>query len=367
MRAFILLFGLQISFIANAEIAAEALRTETFHGAGAHGVLVNSFANRAVIYDADTGEMKGLLSLGIGHNAVEIDLKNKLFHVAETYFSRHTRGIRSDVVTSYDFKTLSAVSEVAIPNKHSSGSPIQSYTGLTDDSKFMLVNNFSPVMSVSVVDLEKSKFVGEIATSGCGLVYPIGNRAFVQLCGDGKALLVSLDDNGNELSRVRSEGFFSVYEDPIMEKAVRTSNGWIFSTFTGKLFRVTVEEMSITIEPLFELAGKATGWRPGGMQPFAYHESGDLLLALMHEGGEHTHKDPGSEIWILDLTGQRLMHRMKLDNMASSIAVSQDESPLIYSVFVGGSTLDVYDLVEAKKIRSIYVGPTPTILQNLQL
>jgi len=367
MRACILLLGLQISFTANAEIASETLVAETFDGAATHGVLVNSFANRAVIYDADTGKMKGLLSLGIGHNAIEIDEKNKLFHAAETYFSRHTRGIRSDVVTSYDFKTLSAVAEVAIPNKHSSGSPIQSYSGLTDDSRFMLVNNFSPVMSVSVVELGKSKFVGEIATAGCGLIYPVGNRAFVQLCGDGKVQLVSLDENGNEQSRVRSEGFFSINEDPVMEKAVRTSNGWVFSTFTGELFRVTVEGKSIAIEHLFGLAEKAEGWRPGGMQPFAYHESGDLLLALMHEGGENTHKDPGSEIWILNLTSQRLMHRLKLDNMASSIAVSQDENPLIYSVFFGGSTLDVYDLVKGKKVRSINVGPTPTILQNLQL
>ena len=367
MRAFILLLGLQISCTAVAEIVSETLLAETFHGAGAHGVLVNSFANRAEISDSATGKMKGLLSLGIGHNAVEIDEKNKLFHVAETYFSRHTRGTRSDLVTSYDFNTLSAVTEVAIPNKHSSGSPIRSYSGLTDDSRFMLINNFSPAMSVSVVDLGKAKFVGEIATAGCGLIYPVGNRTFIQLCGDGKVQLVSLDKNGNEQSRLRSADFFSVYKDPIMEKAVRTSKGWVFSTFSGELFRVTVDGKSITTEHLFGLAEKAEGWRPGGMQPFAYHESGDLLLALMHEGGKHTHKDPGSEIWILDLTGQRLMHRMKLDNMASSIAVSQDESPLIYSVFVGGSTLDVYDLVKAKKIRSINVGPTPTILQNLQL
>ena len=363
-----LVFGLVVCLPVSAEIPTETLGTETFKDAGPHGILINSHAARAEIFNPDTGQFLGQLALGIGANAVEVDTRNQLFHVAETYFSRHTRGERTDVVTSYDFKTLSAQSEVGIPNKHSSGSPIRSYTGLTDDARFMLVNNFSPAQSISVVDLRKSLFAGEIATPGCGLVYPVGARAFLQLCGDGMMQLISLNRDGKEKSRGRSEKFFSVIDDPVMEKAVRTDRGWVFSTFSGNLHRVSVTGEAIAVEALFNLDKDGEGWRPGGMQPVAYHASSDLLLALMHQGGADTHKDPGTQIWIFNLATQRLMHRMKLENIATAIAVSQDDKPVIYSAFVGSTALDVYDLRRGSKVNSITnVTQTPTIIQNLQL
>lgn len=364
-----LIFSLTVSLPVLAEIEAETLTVETFKDAGPHGILVNSlFSNVAEIFDADTGKMMGQLSLGAWSNSVEIDKRNKLFHVAETYLSRHTRGERTDVVTSYDFETFSAKREVKIPNKHASGSPHSSHTGLTDDARFMLVNNISPAMSISVVDLRKSRFVNEIATAGCGLIYPVGNRAFLQLCGDGAMQLISLNDDGSEKSRVRSAHFFNVDEDPLMEKAVRTDKGWVFPTFSGDLFRISVEDESITVEPLFNLDKENEGWRIGGVQSIAYHAGSDLLMTLMHQGGQDTHKDPGTEVWVFDLSAQRLLHKMKLENMASAIAVSQDDNPLIYSIYIGGVTLDIYDLRTATRISSIEnVGVTPTIIQNLQL
>jgi methylamine dehydrogenase heavy chain len=352
-----------------AEIKPETLSVETFKDAGPHGILVNSlFSDVAEIYNADTGKFMGQISLGAWANTVEVDKGNKLFHVAETYLSRHTRGERTDVVTSYEFETLSAVEEVKIPNKHASGLPHSSYTALTDDARFMMVNNITPAMSISVVDLKESAFKGEIATAGCGLIYPVGNRAFLQLCGDGAMQLISLNDDGSEKSRTRSDRFFDVEEDPIMEKAVRTDSGWVFTTFTGELFMVSVKGKSVSVEPLFNLDMKGEGWRIGGIEAIAYHASSDLLLTLMHQGGESTHKDPGTEIWVYNLSSKRLMHKMMLDNMASAITVSQDDKPLIYTIFVGSVLLDIYDLRTGAKVGSIdNIGMTPTIVQNLQL
>jgi methylamine dehydrogenase heavy chain len=104
------------------------------------------------------------------------------------------------------------------------------------------------------------------------------------------------------------------------------------------------------------------------MQSVAYHSDNDILLTLMHQGGEHTHKDPGSEIWVFDLSAKRLLHKVELENMATAIAISQDENPLVYSTFIEGISLDIYELRTGKKIRSIEnVGVTPSIIQNLQL
>ncbi len=352
-----------------ADIKPETLGVETLDEYPVHGVLVNSmFANASDLYDADTGEMLGQLSLGYWTNAIEIDKPNKLFHVAETYMSRGARGIRTEVVTSYEFRTLSAVNEVIIPNKRSSGSPHSSYTGLTDDARFMMVNNITPAMSISVVDLRHSKLTTEIATAGCGLVYPVGDRSFLQLCGDGAVQLLTLNNSGEEKSRIRSERFFDVNTDPLMEKAIRTDRGWVFPSFKGDLYRVAVDKQSISVDKLFNVDLNNEGWRIGGIQSIAYHRQSDVLLTLMHEGGEDTHKDPGTEIWFFNLTSGTRLHRMKLDEMASSFTVSQDDQPLIYTAFVGGTDLDIYNMKTGKKIRRIEnIGMTPSIIQNLQL
>ncbi len=364
-----LIFALAVTLPVLAEIEPETLTVDTFNDAGPHGILVNSlFSNVAEIYDADSGKMMGQISLGIGSNSVEIDKRNKLFHVAETYLSRHTRGERTDVVTSYEFETLSAIMEVRIPNKHASGMPHSSYAGITDDARFMLVNNISPALSVSVVDLQQSEFIVEIATAGCGLVYPTGDQAFLQLCGDGSVQLISLNKDGTEKSRIRSNHFFNVEKDPIIEKAARTGKGWVFTTFSGELFRVSTQDDSVAVEPLFNLDAKKEGWRIGGLQSIAYHAGEDLLITLMHEGGEHSHKDPGTEVWVYDLSAKRLSKKIKLENMATAIAMSQDDNPLVYSTFIGGTLLDIYELSTGSKIRSIEnLGASPTIIQNLQL
>ena len=72
----------------------------------------------------------------------------------------------------------------------------------------------------------------------------------------------------------------------------------------------------------------------GGIQPLAYHEGGNLLLALMHPGGKDTHKNPGVEVWYYNLaTGQRV-HRLTLENAAFTIQVSQDDAALLYGVML---------------------------------
>ena len=64
---------------------------------------------------------------------------------------------------------------------------------LTDDERFLLIYNFTPAQSVSVVDIGERKFVGEVETAGCALVYPTGRRSFFSICSDGALLVMTLD------------------------------------------------------------------------------------------------------------------------------------------------------------------------------
>ncbi|MDA0979357.1 MAG: amine dehydrogenase large subunit, partial [Proteobacteria bacterium] len=159
--------------VANAEIPAERYGQITLDTLPANGLLVNTFSDRTLVFDADRQQILGMLSLGIGANAVEVDREQGRIHVAENYFSRHTRGTRTDVITSYDIATLAPVAEIEIPPKHASGSPLRHYSGVlkSGDSSLMLVMNITPAVSVSVADLKSGRFLGEISTAGCGMIY----------------------------------------------------------------------------------------------------------------------------------------------------------------------------------------------------
>ncbi|MFT7220800.1 MAG: methylamine dehydrogenase heavy chain [Candidatus Azotimanducaceae bacterium] len=351
---------------ARAELVPERYGVLTIDALPVHSILVNTFSASAIVFDADTQQMLGMVSTGIGASAFEIDHKAGVMHTAETYLSRHTRGARTDVISTYDLKTLSPVQEIEILPKHASGSPQRAYTGLLQDgnTNLMLVSNISPAVSISVADLNRGEFLTEIYTAGCGLIYPIPSLKFLQLCGDGTAQLVGLDANGNEINRTRSKSFFSL-DDPLSEKGVRTSKGWLFTTFEGRIFEISVENDNIEVQHQFDIADISEGWRMGGMQPIALHANLNLLLVLVHQGGDGTHKDAGSEVWYYNLKDGRRTHRLTLANASDTIQVSQDDESLLYAGSIVGGTIDIYDLRSTRHIGIIEDIGLPAIIQNL--
>ena len=159
-------------------------------------------------------------------------------YVPEIYYSRGTRGERTDIVAIYDTTHLENIGEVIIPPKRATGMPHRAYQGISDDGRFVYVANMTPATSVSVVDVTERRFVGEIEIAGCNLIYPTGNRSFATLCGDGTLGLIELDEQGNVKSKTHSAKFFDPDKDPPEEKASRHGDTWLF-------FRSTV-----TIHPV---------------------------------------------------------------------------------------------------------------------
>ena len=56
-----------------------------------HTLLINTFSHNAILFDADTQQMLGTISTGIGVNDFEVDLNKSIVHTAETYLSRHIK------------------------------------------------------------------------------------------------------------------------------------------------------------------------------------------------------------------------------------------------------------------------------------
>jgi len=128
--------------------ARAELPSEVSHGpqaatlavpASKHWVWVNDFVfphmadGMAYLVDGDTGRYLGTLSTGYSYAHLLLSGDGKLIYSPETYFSRGTRGKRTDVVTLYDAGTLNVIGEIDIPPKRSSNLPMMANAVLTDD------------------------------------------------------------------------------------------------------------------------------------------------------------------------------------------------------------------------------------------
>src|ERR1700736_6708033 len=338
--------------------------------ASPHWVWVNDFVfphmvnGKAMLVDGDSGRFLGELDTGFGSMRVVLAPDGQVIYSPETYFSRGTRGERTDVVTLYDPSHLSPLGEIVIPPKRSSNMPMMSNAQLTDDGRFLLIYNFTPAQSITVVDTRSRKFVGEVETSGCALSFPTGARSFFSLCADGALLHTVLDDTGHASRSDRTEPLFDVDHDPLTEKGVRVGDTWYFVSFSGTLYPFKVERGSLKLQetwPLLSAAEKAQNWRPGGLQQLAVHAGLNRLYAIIHQGPLETHKDPGREVWVYDLARQVRIQKIAMKNDSGSIQVTRDPHPLLFSVFIDNTVLDVYDATTGSLIRSVTdVGTPPT-------
>jgi methylamine dehydrogenase heavy chain len=340
--------------------------------ASPHWVWVNDFVfphmpdGQALLVDGDSGRFLGMLSTGFSFGRLVPAKDGKLIFSPETYFSRGTRGTRTDVVTLYDPEHLAPVGEIVIPAKRSSNMPMMGNSDLTDDGRFLLIYNFTPAQSITVVDTQSRKLVGEIETAGCALVYPTGARSFFSICADGTLLNVRLDDSGHATSRERTAHMFDVATDPVTEKGVRIGDTWQFVSYGGVMYpvRITKDRLSLgTKWSLLTPADQGEQWRPGGLQQLAAHAGLNRLYSIMHRGGPETHKDPGREVWVYDLGKHTRIQRIEMKKDSGSIQVTRDPKPLLFSAFIASSTLDIYDAISGTWLRTVEnVGTTPTIL-----
>jgi len=339
-----------------------------------HWVWVNDIVfhhmadGKAYLVDGDSGKFLGMLSTGAAFVGLVLPSDYSQIYAPETYFSRGTRGERTDVITFYDPRELKPTGEVIIPPKRFAAMPTHNYSAITDDDRFLIVYNFNPAQSVSIIDLEERRFVGETETAGCSLVMPTGKRSFMMMCGNGGLLTVTLNDKGEVTDKQRNKPFFDPQGDPVTEKAVRWGDTWIFVSFDGYVYPVDVsgaQPVAGERWSLFSDAERKDNWKPGGIQHLAVHADSNQLYALVHQGHKDSHKEPGQDVWVYDLKSGKQVRKIKLDKLSTSIQVSKDKAPLLFSIFIGNPTLDIYDARSGKLQRSVgELGFTPTIMST---
>jgi methylamine dehydrogenase heavy chain len=337
-----------------------------------HWVWVNdaSFdrieAGRAALVDGDTGKYLGALTTGVFFMTLALPSDYHSIYSLETYYSRGVRGERTDIVRIYDPSSLQPVDEIAVPTKRGVGAPTLYHTSLTEDDRFLLIYNYTPSQSISVVDLKNKNFVGEIETPGCVLAYPDGPRTFHSLCGDGSVLKVELNNSGGLKRKSRLNNFFDPDSDPIQEDAVRVGDQWLYVSYGSRIYPLSLKNSQLQGQAPWSLLSpedKAQSWRCGGLQLIAVHEAMGRLYVLMHQGDEHSQELAGTEVWVYDLYKKERIQRIKLRIPAISIQLSRDLQPLLFAS-AGGPELDIYDAMEGKHLRTANnVAAFSTVLQ----
>ncbi len=296
--------------------------------------------------------------------------KRNEHYVAETFYSRHGRGgERTDLIAIYDPSTLSVIAEVGIPPKRLGGIPKRIAMQLTNDENFALVYNFTPAQSVSVVDLEKRTFAGEIDIPGCAFVIATGDRGFTSICANGALLTVRLNKDGSVRETKRSEPVISVDDDPVFEAYGQVGETGYFPTFTGNVLPIKLSGKVAEPQASWSLVSdeeRSAGWRPGGGIPVIADATGELYVLMHPDGKDGTHKNGGGEVWVYNVKSKQRVRKIELKNWGISLAMTGGEGRQIMTVVNADLGVDVYDAKSGSYLNSIAASmSTPFLIEGV--
>ena len=302
-------------------------------------------AGRVTVVDPDQKRVLGMVPTGFAAPSA-LSHDGKLIYSADIWYSRGTRGTRTDVLTAWDSSTLSPAWEVLIPNKRAESLTQRYGLKTSGDDRFVYVYNFTPSTSVTVVDTQTKAVASEIAIPGCVLNYPVGKRRFASLCGDGSLQVVTLNDQGQETARNRTP-FFDPNAEKLVERAVNVGDTYYFTTTTGTVRAVDFSADAPKILPSWSLVTdeeKKAGWAPGGWQLMAVAPKLNRLYVLMHDAHEPMKwEDPSPLIWAFDLKTGKKIATLEAPVPVWSMQATGDDKPLLLGTDVEGG-LQIFDL-----------------------
>jgi len=356
-------------------LPAEHLTVQPLPPKSPHWVYVydeafdNEIDARLHLFDGDSYRRLGQIDTGY-LPSVSLSPDGTTTAVATTYFARGSRGTRTDVVEFTDNRTLATTGEIVLPPKRAQTSPTVFNLGYSADGHFLYAAYITPAASFGVLDPARRAVLGEIDTAGCVLVIPWGPNRVSSLCESGRLLTVTLDAQGHEAARALSEPFFDPDRDPVFVQGIPTMRGYAFLSFLAEVHEVDLSGAQPAFAPSWSLVSPAEQghWRPGAEQVGAIHRELGRLYVPMHQGGEGTHKDGGTEIWVFDMASHRRLARWPLHAAGLSrvlaVQVSQDPAPILFAASEHAD-VGVLDALTGR-VRHVekHLGQTPWMLLN---
>ena len=322
-------------------------------------------AAKTYVLNGSTGAIEGMFNQAYWPNFAVAPDGSELYAV-DSYWEKHTRGKRSDYIVVRDAQTLEVKEDIAIPVGRLLIVSKKYDFDVTPDGHYGLTYNLAPSTSVAVTDLKARKFVGSVATPGCGLVFAEAADRFSSLCADGSIITATFDDSASA-SIKRAEKVFDAKNDPAFEHSAwdKKNHMLYLVTYHGDVIPVSLAGEQAVPAAKWSLtapAERAAGWLPGGWQISHIHASDHRLVVLMHQGHFWTHKESGHEVWVFDATSGQRLRRIKLVEPAQSVAISPDDDPLVY-VISDSERICAYRAATGQLVyRTAPMGFTPQLL-----
>ncbi|WP_323991015.1 amine dehydrogenase large subunit [Nguyenibacter sp. L1] len=336
---------------------------------GPHRVLIEDAVyrhnkdGRVYVVDLDTGRLLGMVQAAYNAN-VAADPAGRSFYVAETTWERGNRGKRHDMLVAYDPLTLLPTMDLDLSSR-ALITPKKPDLAVSADGHYIYVYDTSPTNSVHVVDAAKKTEIQTVDVPGCGLIFPWGPAGFTSVCGDGSLANVQLDAAGKP-TLTHTASFFVPDRDPVYEHSPQVAAGghaW-FISYSGLVYDARLGAQTSVAAPWSIQAAAGlkpasdarapfdVAWRPGGWQLAAVRARDSHLFILMHKGTFWTHKDPGTELWELDLPSHKLVRRIHLAKPSTMVGVTQDADSRIMLTDEAGD-LNVLNGADGKPVRTI--------------
>src|ERR1700739_1371783 len=355
-------------------LPAEHLTVERLPASSPHRVYMfdemfdNEIDQRVRVFDGDSYRRLGQIDAGF-YPSITFSPDGASTVVATTYFARGSHGARTDVVEFTDNSTLALTREIVRPGtKRAQTLPTLFTIAYSADGHFLYVAYVTPAASFGVLDPAQGKVLGEIDTAGCVLAIPSGPNRVSSICERGRLPTVTLEAQGHEAARAMSEPVFEPDTDPVFVQGIATTRGFAFLSFLGGVDEIDFSGPQPVVAPAWSLvsAGERGHWRPGAEQVGASHRSLGRLYVPMHVGGEGTHKDGGTEVWVFDLATHRRLARWPVASQGLArvfaLEVTQDSAPLLFAA-TDKADLAVLD-AQTGRIRHIerHFGQSPYML-----
>lgn len=317
------------------------------------------------VIDGRFGRIEGMLDAGLAANGIVSPDQSK-FYVFNTFYSKLVRGERSDFLTVYDTKTLTATDDIPIPSKRMLAIPKMNAMGFSKNAEVLYYMNLTPATGVGFIDLKNKKHLGETNVPNCNMIYPHGETEFTMICSNGSLLTMNAKDLKN-IKRSQTKSFFDVVNDPVFEHSAfdRKRNMVHFLSYDGLIHSVTLGSTPKIAKPWSILTDAETkeGWRPGGWQVADIHYETNRMFVIMHRGPKWTHKYPGEEIWVYDMNTKKKIQTIKTKIASYSIKLSQDERPFIFATTPEDGSMTIISATTGKTLKIMEgVGVTPHAL-----
>lgn len=331
----------------------------------AHDANFNSLiAGKVILVDiaADTKEYKGAVDASQFPNFIASTRRSEMY-VGETFYSRGTSGVRTDVLSIYDMATMDKLGEVLLPNNNRALIVANRYAiQLLDDDRFLVIFNFSPATSATVIDIKNRVIVTDISLPGCSMIYPTGKRGFSSLCSDGSFFTVQLNRKGEEANRIAGKPFFSVEDDPVFDKPSYIGTTAYFVSYKALVYPVDMSGRKPKVLDSWSLVNKEEArrnWRPSGWQISTTDGDEELYVIMAENSYDGSHKNGGEQIWVANVDDEKIDRRFSVaETNAFSLELASGDNPLL-AVTNANMLLDVYD-TEGRLQRSLNLGDAAT-------